>query len=205
MKNWPRADKIAFYSFVATVIGILVSGLMALLIPELRLAFGLDFENSSQGVATSVSKKNSKSKNEPDLASNTEDDNYRILPASLVRTTPHFEYMVTVPESGWIDTRILIKRNQEIWIEYVEGSSYDSWVIQTNTDSCSEFRGCGVDNRWDEHGSPVNSNRILGDEMSQDTLKIATYFSDNPITVNITVIDKDSSNEEAAQAIPLTN
>src|SRR5438874_718164 len=41
---------------------------------------------------------------------------YEILPASLIRANPYPKYSITLPSGRWVDTRILVRPSQEIWI-----------------------------------------------------------------------------------------
>jgi hypothetical protein len=120
-------------------------------------------------------------------------EKYEILPASLVRANPFPEYTLTLEKGEWVDTRIVIRRAQEVRIEYTEDSRLSPWAVKT---TAGEERDCPytcriVSNRWDDegHNEPIETDYLLGD-LTQDTLKMALYWeNDRPITVNISVRD----------------
>lgn len=135
-----------------------------------------------------------KSVNHPESAEPQSLTEYEILPASLVRANPFPEYTITLLKGEWVDTRIVIRPNQEVWIEYAEDFATSPWAVKTNAADESACPGyCRiVSNRWDEgHGGPITTNYLLGD-LYQDTLKMALYWkNDEAVTLNIVIRDVD--------------
>jgi hypothetical protein len=118
---------------------------------------------------------------------------YEILPASLVKADPFPEYTISLVKGEWVDTRILIRRDQEVLIEYAEESALAPWTVKTDAgDESACPDDCRiVSNRWDDEGQnePIETDYLLGD-LTQDTLKMALYWENaRPITVNISVRD----------------
>lgn len=116
---------------------------------------------------------------------------YGILPASLVQANPSPEYTITLAKGEWVDTRIVIRKDQEVLIEYAEGSALSPWAVKTDAgDESTCPDDCRiVSNRWDDegHNEPIKTDYLLGD-LHQDTLKMSLYWvNDDPITLNIIV------------------
>jgi hypothetical protein len=116
---------------------------------------------------------------------------YEILPASLVKADPFPEYTISLVKGEWVDTRIVIRADQEVLIEYAEESALAPWTVKTDAgDESTCPDDCRiVSNRWDAegHNEPIKTDYLLGD-LHQDTLKMALYWkNDEPITLNIIV------------------
>jgi hypothetical protein len=102
---------------------------------------------------------------------------------------------------GWVDTGLVLKRNQKIYVSTNENSpSSNYWAVLTNR--WDEDKGCPktYSNRWQEQGDgfDIDTNDILGDK-KEDTLKLAAYWYDKGMVTVDVITNLDNYYAERAQ------
>lgn len=182
ISKWTRAERLAFYSLLVAIIGVLV----ALFIPELRARMGLAYERASGGP-------NSSSINSS--AGNAVVDSVRPTFRFSVSNIPeHFPstldllgaYEIAIPaDSKWHDTNITIYPNNQLQIGFMRGTAGN--VAIRVGDVSDAFNQSQPDGVWYEYNlvRQLRGNRFDRVFNTADTLKVRSGENDVFIRVEV--------------------
>lgn len=182
ISTWTRAERLAFYSLLVAIIGVLV----ALFIPELRARMGLAHDRVSGG--PNISSINAS-------AGNAAVDSVRpTFHFSVSKIAEHFPstlnllgaYEIAIPgDSRWHDTNITIYPNNQLQIGFMRGTAGNVAIrVGGVSDAFNQSQADGV---WYEYNlvPRLRGNRFDHIFKLADTLKVRSGQNDVFIRVEV--------------------